>query len=167
MGDRCTGHCCKVFPLPGWTPEQLAESLTNGQAARNHSLNFWAHNAVPLGTFKALPRPGEKDRYPEGPVTVYTCKKFDAVSGNCTDYENRPNTCSEYPYQHYCQVHDCASSENRPVCVNQMRKPYKTRQMGLTIGVKSNVRVPFATRYNRFTYDDVVRAEVGTPALGD
>ena len=42
----------------------------------------------------------------------YTCKHYDKVSGNCTDYENRPKMCSDYPYGGKCKYKGCTMKPN-------------------------------------------------------
>ena len=156
MGDRCTGHCCKTLSLPV-SPEDL--EAKRDIARPGTDWHFWARNAVPLGTYTTI-RDGGKE---EKQVHVYTCKKFDPEAGQCTDYENRPRTCRAYPERSYCGNNDCTAVTSRPVCNRQEEKPY---QRGLSIGVKSNVRVSFSTRHGRFR-DERKLPEVGTPAPSD
>jgi len=77
--DRCTGHCCREFPLPV-TPEELAADKS---APKGTDRRFWSRNAIFL-------------RFSSGKY-YYTCKKYDQRTGNCKAYKTRPRTCSGYP----------------------------------------------------------------------
>lgn len=46
---------------------------------------------------------------PTGPrlAHFYTCRHLDAATGDCTDYDNRPRLCREYPYGVDCEKRDC------------------------------------------------------------
>lgn len=45
-----------------------------------------------------------------GDVYHYTCKHFDKTSGNCMNYENRPDMCRVYPNGYDCRYKGCTNS---------------------------------------------------------
>lgn len=86
---RCTGHCCRKIVIPV-SPKQLVENqdryIDGKQLA--HMLEYQ----------------GENDK--EG-FYDYTCKNWDSNTGDCMDYENRPDMCRAYPYGRQCTQKIC------------------------------------------------------------
>lgn len=107
--SRCTGHCCKRFYLPV-TPTQLqgeAELIRLGGRSRFGPtkdvlmiadmvihLETREHKGETLGVYR------DSDNW-------YTCKHFNEESGNCMNYENRPDMCRNYPYGRACTFKEC------------------------------------------------------------
>lgn len=89
--SRCTGHCCRAFPLSCTLEELRAPDTKLIDAA------FVADMLIPLGK-----RPGPSGELRE----VYTCRHLSA-GGDCTVYERRPRVCWEYPYSRECNVEGC------------------------------------------------------------
>jgi Fe-S-cluster containining protein len=89
--DRCTGHCCRQFFLP-FTPAQLVKhALTRFVRPRfkPEEIAKVAAMAVYLG-----------DR--SDGAHMYTCRHLNVITGDCMDYENRPDVCRDYPYEDVC-----------------------------------------------------------------
>lgn len=111
MTMRCTGHCCRRFPLP-----QSLAVLRLRAAAQPDSMQdlpFIADMLIPLG----------EGTYGDGtPNYLYTCRHHNAETGDCKVYEMRPRMCSEYPYGKACTQADC-TMENRglPADLVQLR----------------------------------------------
>lgn len=130
--DRCTGHCCKTFPLPVGPAElrqrarwarrlrlagklpgrasQHAESPTLTQdgeaiAAMARPIAFTDRNLITGG-----------DRLPQT-MHWYTCRNLQA-NGDCGIYSTRPQMCRGYPYGARCDHPNCtwaaARSETGP-----------------------------------------------------
>lgn len=108
--SRCTGHCCRRFPLP-----ISLEELRERQAQPNPGPGVvYARPKVQDGDYIAdmlialgdgFHTNGEKCWY-------FTCRHHDVHTGNCLAYESRPAMCKDYPYGHPCQ-HDGCTAVNR------------------------------------------------------
>lgn len=106
---RCTGHCCKRFPLPkslddirerakpDFQPTDDRKRLEDGEVIAE-MLIF-----LEEGTYSS----GER-------CFFYTCKYLDPTSGDCLAYDTRPAMCRDYPYGQPCQIKEC-TAENRGV----------------------------------------------------
>lgn len=114
--SRCTGHCCKDFTLPISPMELKHEAEKHRRTGRSRwseiekvaamvifKFQDWTVSGVHRGLRKAR---GSK-RHGDLPQYHYTCKHFDAASGNCGDYENRPAMCRDYPYGRSCAYRGC------------------------------------------------------------
>jgi Fe-S-cluster containining protein len=90
---RCTGHCCKKFPLPFpnlksmFTPEYDSHKYQNGEQIRNMVIFLEPHPTKPEYGY-------------------YTCKNL-TTNGDCAIYDQRPRMCSEYPYGDKCVIPGC------------------------------------------------------------
>jgi hypothetical protein len=105
---RCTGHCCRRFPLPA--------SLDDIRRRRNADVcppdEKWIQDGDKLAEM-LIPLDG--GTYSNGqPAFYFTCKHHDIASGDCTNYEQRPAMCRDYPYGRPCEHTDC-TAENRGV----------------------------------------------------
>ncbi len=95
---RCTGHCCRNFPLP-LSPEEFQSEAANIKARtiesdRDREFVQVASMLIPLGV--------SSKPYSDGRVQYrYSCKNFSAT-GDCSIYETRPRMCSDYPYGGDC-----------------------------------------------------------------
>lgn len=109
-GDRCTGQCCKSFPLPFSWNEWAAMVITGEYLAR---FEGYHRRTGELAMILSMVRPNQNDpRNRPGQQQYYTCTMFDGKS--CTAYDARPRMCSEYPYDNPCE-HGllCASKDAR------------------------------------------------------
>lgn len=105
MSQRCTGHCCKNFPLPR-TIEELRENWLlwrTGKHAENpaaiiEDIDLIYPMVIPLG----VDRNG---------THRYTCKHL-LANGDCSIYIDRPRMCSEYPYGHPCDHDECTGTDS-------------------------------------------------------
>jgi Fe-S-cluster containining protein len=50
---------------------------------------------------------------------MYTCKHFDEETNNCTNYENRPRMCRDYPYGGVCSYEGCTMSKEEQEMTGQ------------------------------------------------
>lgn len=111
--ERCTGHCCRAFTIPGMDPDMLAwqpelwrmqrrgEPLPAGARIGIES-DVIAKMVVPLGVFARVPTTGEPVVHVDGSGPAagmfYTCRNL-LPNGNCGIYSRRPAMCREYPYR--------------------------------------------------------------------
>lgn len=95
--SRCTGHCCRRFNLPAPLDEIVRRRNPDVCPPGEKHIedgDKLAEMLIPLDD--------------QGPVNYwFTCKHHDPVSGDCTNYENRPRMCREYPYGRDCEYDDC------------------------------------------------------------
>lgn len=92
---RCTGHCCRSFPL-NHTIEQLrayAADTSKGNASEAGQI---ADMLIPLGA---------RDDGRE----MFTCRHHDTETGDCRIYEDRPRMCRDYPYGRSCEHSECTA----------------------------------------------------------
>ena len=113
MGDRCTGNCCREFALPA-APEMLR---TWAETEKVPALAAEYRKIADLAVFVRTCGPG--DPMPSGkpygdgePVPIYTCRFFDGATGNCTNYDERPNMCRAYPYDRPCEHGDACTYDD-------------------------------------------------------
>lgn len=104
---RCTGHCCKSFCLP-FDPMQLK---FQAKLAKLGKCKFNIPDMLKVADMVIYQRPNPKGGY------RYTCKYFDKESGNCCNYENRPNMCKDYPYGKQCTYKGCTMKENNETSI--------------------------------------------------
>lgn len=116
--SRCTGHCCRRFPLPV-SLDELRERQAQPEAPpdvvyvkpRVRDGDYLLAMLVELGQGYYLN--GE-------PCWYYTCRHHDVHTGDCLAYDSRPWMCSAYPYGLMCTIDGC-TAENRGLV--QIRKP--------------------------------------------
>jgi len=99
--SRCTGHCCRRFTV--------SAPLEEIQRRRNADVcppgETWIQDGDKLAEMLI---PLETTTREDGSTAYwFTCKHHDATSGDCTDYENRPRMCREYPYGRDCLYDEC------------------------------------------------------------
>lgn len=101
MSDgRCTGHCCRRFPLTATYVEvkAAAEVVKAGGSDRYQDTVFIADMLIPLE-----PAADGKE--------YFTCRHHDVATGNCGVYESRPRLCREHPFygrpEGTCSTPDC------------------------------------------------------------
>lgn len=138
---RCSGHCCVAFtfmisrkdienflqkrkedplaykmeveyrpgdPLmisPDRYPDEYFEQLIDMLIDQDRE-KFNGVNPAKPDDNSAL---SNKETYPG----FFTCKHLDRNTGNCNNYENRPDFCQNYPYdknQNTCHYEGCTSS---------------------------------------------------------
>lgn len=127
---KCLGHCCRMFWLP-FTPEKLHMVVWARSIYGYNDANGWpegipnyvnaervADIVIYRGTFTreqlveygrrrglAVPLPGLKGEDNHG--SWYTCKLLDWATNLCTDYENRPDMCMNFPWFGSCTYPGC------------------------------------------------------------
>ena len=91
--DRCTGHCCRSFPL-------LQYEKLMADPARHQDGEQIAAMVVLI---------------PESDPPRFTCRNLQP-NGDCGVYEARPAMCRDFPYDRRCGVPGCtwASRCGRP-----------------------------------------------------
>ena len=101
MGNRCEGHCCESFSIDRAMVWKL---LTQG---------YEGHANPEEDSYKVIRMIKTTDARPEGQEgeenksLYFTCKKYDPETKSCTDYENRPNMCRNYPSGNRCEYKNC------------------------------------------------------------
>lgn len=137
--SRCTGHCCEKFSLP-LSPMELqhaAKKQAKGWPARfsNPDMGKVAEMVIPLGThYRGTPhanvrgRKREKNapwdtRAKQAREWWYTCKYYDPETRNCTNYENRPSICREFPGSGTCKYRGCTYKEQCQSAEARTAKP--------------------------------------------
>lgn len=101
--SRCTGHCCKSF----WLPISPIEfSFLEKKVKLGKPIKWNLEEFKKVSQMVVFQRPHEKGGY------RYTCKYFNKESGNCANYENRPNMCRDYPYGNKCKYRGCTLEDN-------------------------------------------------------
>lgn len=99
--SRCTGHCCKNF----WLPLSPMEVAFQGKLA-DHGKSRWnLEDMKKIRDMVVYLRPDKEKGH------RYTCKHFDASTGNCTNYTNRPTMCANFPYGKPCPYKKCTMTE--------------------------------------------------------
>ena len=112
MSSRCTGHCCRRFYLP------LSPTQIKGEAALVRLGGRSRFNPTEIAKIADMvilvdqtPKPNndsEYNRYHDDSVGYfYTCKHHNKDTGDCMNYENRPNLCRDYPYGGSCAFKGC------------------------------------------------------------
>lgn len=116
--SRCTGHCCRRFSLPLTIEEIQIE---------NEKALIW----VQAGRTGARPRfdPEEIQKVasmviPTDDPYLFNCKHHNAETGDCMNYENRPELCRDYPYGRACNFAACTWEEARNPPIN-IRRPMR------------------------------------------
>ena len=107
---RCTGHCCKSFWLPV-SPMELQHELKKFQLTGR---SRWSdiEKIAPMVILQRTSRQcGHNSPKSNKVEYYYTCKHFDAASGNCMNYEDRPAMCRDYPYGRQCSYKACTRRE--------------------------------------------------------
>ncbi len=112
MGERCTGHCCRVFTLP-YDPAGLAEvcnepgRVVDGPYIADMVIHLGSGTADDLGLAPDVRPAWAADNRDKDLLSHwYTCRHFDG--NNCTAYETRPSMCKRYPYGRACEYGACA-----------------------------------------------------------
>ena len=98
---RCTGHCCRAFPLPFGPQELSPEALKLRPLMDGEQV---AAMVTYLGWLEDPPEP----HCSLGGAHYYTCKNLQD-NGDCAIYEARPEMCRGYPYEGECGYLDCTA----------------------------------------------------------
>ena len=85
---QCSGKCCERITL--------GKGLTRPEFIGRVIRNYAQDGLQILGMLKDTDDP-----------VVFECKNFDTETRKCTDYENRPRMCREYPYGNKCNKEGC------------------------------------------------------------
>lgn len=100
---RCTGECCKAFPISGGISlDELRElcatkNFIDGDVLLDMLIPLGVHVVPPGRHPKSLPLAASENRAQH----FFTCRHFDGK--NCGIYENRPDMCKRYPYGDPCE----------------------------------------------------------------
>lgn len=118
--DRCSGHCCKRFFLP-LTPEELKAEATREDLRTRIRFNpdeilKIYDMVIPLkaAVYYEFSVDGETRIPPGAPGHYYTCRHHDAETGNCNNYEARPDVCRNFPFYNTnspCRYKECTWEE--------------------------------------------------------
>jgi Fe-S-cluster containining protein len=117
---RCSGHCCKCFPLL-LTPEELdwrQESFQDGPQINEMVIH--------LGRFPNQRTGVEFDHY--------TCK-YHLPSGDCGIYEHRPRMCRDHPHYNRgasCDYTECTYANQEAKFVGILRKAQDAEKVSAT-----------------------------------
>ena len=102
--NKCGGKCCQAFILPlspmelkHW--DKVAEKTGKN---RYQDIRKIADMVIFLGHYGS-----RTIRKLKGKRYHYTCKWLNKESGLCTNYENRPSMCSDFPYGNVCEYKGC------------------------------------------------------------
>lgn len=98
--SRCTGHCCRAFPLP-LTPEEIADP--------EHMARFIDGPQIAAMVRYIGPAPPGST----GGHHSYSCTSL-TDSGDCGIYEDRPVMCRDFPYGRTCTVDGCTRTPDPP-----------------------------------------------------
>lgn len=83
--ERCTGHCCRRFPIDLDVLTDPTRNVLDGDFIRDMLIELGPH---------------------EDPNRIYaTCRHFDGR--DCTAYDQRPDMCRRYPYGRACEYAGC------------------------------------------------------------
>lgn len=107
MGERCTGDCCRSFPL-GHSPEEMAANYrawrSKGKGPIINDIFLIWPMIRHLGFFDKNPTAPEKGS--TSGEHYYSCIHLNDF-GDCGIYEDRPAMCRDYPYGIKCQYPGC------------------------------------------------------------
>ena len=106
--SKCAGSCCAVFYISKTAEEMKADADTIMDGA------YIADMLIPLSGEETRDRVrrfgvgGSESNLAEDEYEGhrFTCRHWDEDTRLCTDYENRPEMCRDYPYHHECR-HGC------------------------------------------------------------
>jgi Fe-S-cluster containining protein len=126
MSDRCTGKCCKAFPLGYYTKEQIQFLYENtikpvlplppfpeglNHFSRIEGIEEWWPWMIFIGRFSYHPTTGVESQ--DGKEHDYfTCSKL-LPNGDCSVYEDRPHFCRSYGVEIRCEHPDCEWKSGR------------------------------------------------------
>lgn len=103
----CDGRCCAVFTFPS-SPLQLHQARKRYWSGEKDAETL-RDMLVPLSVPEARGRGerfnlggGSVDEIAEAGLNFYTCAHWDEETRRCTNYENRPVMCRDYPYAQNC-----------------------------------------------------------------
>ncbi len=96
MEKRCSGHCCKDFPLPVSIDDLKDPNRT-------------IEDSEKIADMLILLRESE---YADGRKQYrYTCKHLTS-GGDCTIHNEKPKMCRDYPYGKPCEHKDCTADQD-------------------------------------------------------
>lgn len=101
--DLCVdcGHCCRSFWINKATRDAKGDKINfsgrNKKWLNEDIKQITADEAIALGLLNHTPQE-IKALLEENPTTsIYRCSLYDNETKCCTDYENRPVGCSQFP----------------------------------------------------------------------
>lgn len=89
--SRCTGHCCRSFPL---TSDPTAYDRLVADPPHVEDGPQLVDMLIPIGPRLTLAG---------NLLPHFTCRHHDAESGDCKIYDSRPGMCRRYPYGKECE----------------------------------------------------------------
>lgn len=116
--SKCQGDCCVAFKVP-FTLQELAEGNVEDNDVEEAMV--MAEMLEPLTVDEANQR--QKSLVVGNPTNftdadedrLFMCKKWDEETRLCTDYENRPDMCRDFPYGKSCRYGcSCKGTEPAP-----------------------------------------------------
>lgn len=116
--ENCQGDCCVAFKVP-FTLQELTEGNVEDNDVEEAMV--MAEMLDPITVEEANWRqeelvkgnPTEFTEADEG--HLFMCKKWDEETRLCTDYENRPDMCRDFPYGKSCRYGcSCKGTEPAP-----------------------------------------------------
>jgi len=126
MGDRCSGHCCRIFTLG--PPDEFAEFAKNeifkaeasGDEKRANDyrlvLDIVLYRGLMPHPYELVDRLTGKRCRSLAPWHYYTCKhatEQEDGTVQCEIYETRPHMCRSYPNGALCNFTGCTWDEWR------------------------------------------------------
>lgn len=88
--QRCSGDCCRAFFLP-LSPLEVEHQRKLLEIGKHKFIDD--HKVLPMLIFVRSEHTRKKTVY------RYTCKWLDRETGSCTNYEDRPDMCRNFPYR--------------------------------------------------------------------
>lgn len=85
---RCTGECCRIFSISREVAGEVVFYTSPDELSEELRPLLVRTDKIPPG------------RNPD--VAWFVCRQWDAQTGRCLAYADRPPTCSLYPYD-YCR----------------------------------------------------------------
>ncbi len=108
--ERCTGHCCRSFPLSIDMQASAVEVMAQLKAGPGGGRGSYLDAEYVLDMIIPIQGP----RLEGLPQHAFTCRHFDG--DNCTAYEARPKLCREHGISGSCDHRDkgCTFVVERP-----------------------------------------------------
>jgi Fe-S-cluster containining protein len=100
--SRCTGHCCRVFPLPFTYQEMIEKVDTLEDGAQVLDMII----PLPADYFPVAHLDFTRPEQIIDRLHTFTCRHLQQ-NGDCGIYSTRPQMCVKYPYYQPCRIKGC------------------------------------------------------------